>query len=179
MFMSLAGPGGRSGTLCRALIRPISLLRLSLLRLLASNFPGMFPTDLRIPPRNIKILLEPNPLNSRILVGRLAVVREINNYTKLNVSNYGRLGVPISTSQAVQARPRRRRLLRTTRPSHTQAHIYIYIYIYTHTPERLLRNTKTPHRTIPSRPERPLRVKQQKQIHPFFVLPSCIFTGST
>ena len=34
---------------------------------------GEFPMDLRIPPLNIKIMLESNPLNSIILVRRLAV----------------------------------------------------------------------------------------------------------
>ena len=34
---------------------------------------GKFPMDLRIPPLNIKIVLESNPLKSRILVRRLAV----------------------------------------------------------------------------------------------------------
>ena len=33
---------------------------------------GNFPKDLRIPPLKIKILLESNPLKSRILVRRLA-----------------------------------------------------------------------------------------------------------
>ena len=34
---------------------------------------GKFPMDMRIPPRNIKIMLVSNPLKSRILVRRLAV----------------------------------------------------------------------------------------------------------
>ena len=34
---------------------------------------GKFPMDMRIPPLNVKILLESNPLESRILVRRLAV----------------------------------------------------------------------------------------------------------
>ena len=55
-------------------IRPISLLRLSLLRFVDSDFPE-FPTDMRIPLLEIKIMLESNPLKSRILVRRLAVVR--------------------------------------------------------------------------------------------------------
>ena len=33
---------------------------------------GRLPVDLRIPPLNIKIVFEPNPLKSRILVWRLA-----------------------------------------------------------------------------------------------------------
>ena len=54
-------------------VRPISLLRISLLRLLDSSFPGKFPIDMRIPPLSINILLESNPLKSRILIQRLAV----------------------------------------------------------------------------------------------------------
>ena len=53
-------------------LRRISLLRLSLLRLLDPN-SGKFPTDMRILPLNIKILLESNPPKSIILVWRLAV----------------------------------------------------------------------------------------------------------
>ena len=49
-------------------IRPISLLRLSLLRLLDSTFPRIPLMDMRIPPRNIKILLESNSPKSRISV---------------------------------------------------------------------------------------------------------------
>ena len=37
------------------------------------NISGRFPMDMRIPPHRIKILLESNPLKSRILVRRLAV----------------------------------------------------------------------------------------------------------
>ena len=33
---------------------------------------GKFPMDMRIPPLRVKIMLESNPLKSRILVGRLA-----------------------------------------------------------------------------------------------------------
>ena len=53
------------------IVRPISLLTLSLLRLLDSNFPGN-PVDMRIPPLIIKILLE-YTLKSIMLVRRLAV----------------------------------------------------------------------------------------------------------
>ena len=54
-------------------VRPISLLRLSLLRLLDSDFPGNSLMGLGIPPLKLKILLESNPLISRILVRSLAV----------------------------------------------------------------------------------------------------------
>ena len=37
------------------------------------KYSGKFPMDIRIPPLKIKILLESNPLKSRILVRRLAV----------------------------------------------------------------------------------------------------------
>ena len=55
------------------IIRPISLLRLSLLRTVDTTLPGEFPMGLRIPPLNIYIMLELNPLKSRILVRRWAV----------------------------------------------------------------------------------------------------------
>ena len=55
--------------------RPISLLRLSLLRFLDSKLSGRFPMDMRIPPLETKILLESNPRKPRILVRRLAVER--------------------------------------------------------------------------------------------------------
>ena len=54
-------------------LRPISLLRSSLLRLLDSNFPGNSPMELGIPPLRVKITLESSPLKSRSLVRRLAV----------------------------------------------------------------------------------------------------------
>ena len=69
-------PGGRElGALIRGRrdrrenggIRPISLLRLSLV----SKIYGKSPMDMTIPPLKIKILLESNPLKSRILVPRL------------------------------------------------------------------------------------------------------------
>ena len=48
--------------------RPVSLLRLSLLRLPDSKllFSGEFPTALGSPPLKINIVLESNPLKSRI-----------------------------------------------------------------------------------------------------------------
>ena len=52
---------------------PISLLRISLLRLLDSSFSGQFPMDMRVPPLTIKILLEPKPPKSRISARRLAL----------------------------------------------------------------------------------------------------------
>ena len=57
-----------------ALLRPVSLLMLSLLRLVDSNVPGDSLMDMRIPSLHIKILNESNPLKSRILVWRLAVM---------------------------------------------------------------------------------------------------------
>ena len=57
-------------------LRPVHLLRVSLLRVLESNFPGdplsKF-TDMRIPPLRIKSLLESNPLKPKLLVGGLGV----------------------------------------------------------------------------------------------------------
>ena len=50
-------------------VRPISL-RFSLLRLLDSNFSGKFHRGLGIPPLKTKIVLESNPLKSRIAVRR-------------------------------------------------------------------------------------------------------------
>ena len=55
-------------------LRPISLLRLSLLRLPDSNIPGNPLWAWEFPPLRIKILLESEPPNSRIL-RRLAVAR--------------------------------------------------------------------------------------------------------
>ena len=56
--------------------RPISLLSLSLPRLVDSRFPGNFSMDVRVPPLQTEILLESNPLKSRTVpvpVRRLAV----------------------------------------------------------------------------------------------------------
>ena len=58
------------------MLRPISLLRLSLLRLLDSDSPGNFPMGMRIPPLTFKIKLESNPPKSRILVRRLAALKQ-------------------------------------------------------------------------------------------------------
>ena len=55
-------------------VRPISLLTLPLLTLIDSNFPGNPILDMRIPPLEIKIVLESNPVKSMMLVGRLAVL---------------------------------------------------------------------------------------------------------
>ena len=52
--------------------RPVSLLRLSLLRLFESDFPENYD-GLRVPPLKLKIMLESSPLKSRILVRRFAV----------------------------------------------------------------------------------------------------------
>ena len=56
------------------LSRPISLLALSLLRLLESNFTGVVALDIRIPPLRIKIMFESNPLKSIMLVRGLAAM---------------------------------------------------------------------------------------------------------
>ena len=56
-------------------VRRVSLLRLSLLRFADSRFSGKTPMDMRIPPLKTKIMLESNPLKSRILVRRLAVLQ--------------------------------------------------------------------------------------------------------
>ena len=52
-------------------VRPISLLRLSPLRCRLKT-SGEFPMDMRIAPLEIKIMIESNPLKSRILVRILA-----------------------------------------------------------------------------------------------------------
>ena len=57
------------------LLRTISLLILSLLRLLDSNFTGNpLLWAWEFPPLEINIMLESNPLKSTMLAGRLAVV---------------------------------------------------------------------------------------------------------
>ena len=57
----------------QALVRPISVLRWFLLRLLDSNFLGNSLWAWEFHPLEFKILLESNLLKSRILVRRLAV----------------------------------------------------------------------------------------------------------
>ena len=56
-------------------MRPISLLTLSLLTLLDSNFPGDSLGTWEFHPFKIKIVLESNPLISTTLAGRLGVLR--------------------------------------------------------------------------------------------------------
>ena len=56
------------------ILRPISLLRLSLLRFVDSHFLGNSLRTGETPPLKIKILLESNPPRSRILVRRLAAL---------------------------------------------------------------------------------------------------------
>ena len=73
--------GARGWWVYRCLRQTNSLLRLSLLRLLDSTFPDKTPMDMRIPPLEIKIMLEPSPLRSRILVRRLAVPVSVNKYS--------------------------------------------------------------------------------------------------
>ena len=63
----------RHGLTHSYLLRPIPLLRISLLRLLDSSFLGNPPMDMRIPPLKNKICLNKTPLKSRISVRRLAV----------------------------------------------------------------------------------------------------------
>ena len=55
------------------LVRPVSLLRIFPTKIRWLKLSGRFPVGMRIPPLEIKILLESNPLKSRILVWRLAV----------------------------------------------------------------------------------------------------------
>ena len=62
------------------IVRPTSLLRLCQLRFVDSNFRGKSPMDMRCPPLKLEILLESNPLKSRILVRRLAASRLIVSY---------------------------------------------------------------------------------------------------
>ena len=57
-------------------VHPVHLLRVFLLRVLESNFPGdslYNYTDMRIPTLKIKSLLESNPLKPELLVGGLGV----------------------------------------------------------------------------------------------------------
>ena len=49
------------------------ILRFSLLRFVDSESSGKILLDMRIPPLKLKIMLESKPLESRILVRRLAV----------------------------------------------------------------------------------------------------------
>ena len=66
-------------------VRPISLLTLSLLRLKLS---GKSPVDIRIPPLRIKIMLESNPLQSIVLIRRLAV-HEVAPWREVNDAAQG------------------------------------------------------------------------------------------
>ena len=61
-----------AASLARVALRPISLLRFSLQRLVDSRKSGELPMDMGIPP--LKILLESNPMKSIILVGRLGIL---------------------------------------------------------------------------------------------------------
>ena len=54
-------------------VRPISLLTLHPTNIAWLKLSGKFPMGLGIPPLQIKIMLESNPLKSTMLVGRLAV----------------------------------------------------------------------------------------------------------
>ena len=54
-------------------LHPISLLTLSVLRLLDSIHSGNAPMDMIIPTLKFYIMLESNPLTSRILIRKLAV----------------------------------------------------------------------------------------------------------
>ena len=74
-----AASGRRIGRGCeprRLAARPVSLLRSSLLtsKIAWLELSGRIPMGLGIPPHKIKVLLESNPLKSRILVRRLAVI---------------------------------------------------------------------------------------------------------
>ena len=97
----------RPGTL-----RPISLLRLSLLRFVGSKFPGNSPMDMRIPPLKLKILLESNPLKSRILVRRFAV------HPSPRVRSLGKPPAGFSSRSRLRERLRRRSC---------QAHLWLHL----------------------------------------------------
>ena len=97
---------GRNAWRDGGVIRPISLLRLSLLRFLDSltQISRELPTGMRIPPLRIQILSESNPPKARILVWRLAVpLLQLYMYVCIYIYIY---------------RERER------------CYIYIYIYIY-------------------------------------------------
>ena len=64
----LVRQAGSMVSLGKPALRPISPLRSPLLRSADSKLPGDSPMDMRIPPLNIKILLESSPLKSRIVV---------------------------------------------------------------------------------------------------------------
>ena len=88
-------------------IIPTTIRRLKLSRKL--------PLDRRIPPLKIKIPIESNPLNSRILVRRLALC--LQNYTFIYIYIY----IYIHT------------YIHTNIHTYTCTYVYIYIYIYIHT----------------------------------------------
>ena len=69
-------------------LRPISLLRSSLLKFVDSRYSGKSHMDLGIPPFKIKIMLESNPLKSRILVRKLAVQQRCVYFPCLRVHPY-------------------------------------------------------------------------------------------
>ena len=77
-------------------VRPISLLTLSLLTLLESNFPGKSlgnPCGPGIPPLRINIMLESNPLKPTMLVGRSGVKRICSEFEFPEVVSSTKLGI--------------------------------------------------------------------------------------
>ena len=73
------------------LLRPISPLRISLLRFL-DKISEKFPTGLGVPPLKIKTMLELNPLKSRILVQRLAVLRPAGRGQRVEAARSDEVG---------------------------------------------------------------------------------------
>ena len=76
--LSFWNPWSLSSSPIPSRARPISLLRLIIpTKIRSLTISGESPMDMRIPPLNIKILPESNPLKSRIFVRRLAVLSSI------------------------------------------------------------------------------------------------------
>ena len=68
-------------------IRPISVTKIIPAKIAGLKLSGRFPMDMRIPPLELKVLLESSPPKSRIVVRRLAVpTRESDHDKRRHVS---------------------------------------------------------------------------------------------
>ena len=90
---------------------------------------GKSPTDLRIPPHEVKILLESNPLKSGILVRRLAVFYDQRGARRPYIYIYIYIYHILVLRLAV-ASQRRGQSEDEGRKRAVFAYIYIYIYMY-------------------------------------------------
>ena len=91
---------------------------------------GKFPMDMRIPPLEIKIRLESNPLKSRILVRRLPVSRWTWIYIYIYIYNMCiYIYIYIHMCVYIYIYIERERDIYT----HVCVYVCIYIYIYIHT----------------------------------------------